>query len=70
LHTREYVSDFLNTNSILTGEQFGFRKNLNEKAIFSFREEILGVLNNEMHVRGIACDIFKAFDCVSNVFLL
>jgi hypothetical protein len=53
----EGVSDFLNLNSILAGEQFGFRKDLStDKALFSFTEEILSALNNKMHVGGISCD--------------
>jgi hypothetical protein len=67
------VSDFLNLNSILAGEQFGFRRNLStEKAIFSFTEEILGALNNNniMHVGGISCDLAKSFECVNHELLL
>jgi hypothetical protein len=42
------VSDFLKSNSILAGKQFGFRKNLStKKSIFRFTEEILGALNNK-----------------------
>jgi hypothetical protein len=65
------VSDFLNLNSILAGEQFGFRKNLStDKALFSFTEEILSALNNKMHVGGISCDLTKPHDCVNHELLL
>jgi hypothetical protein len=63
------VSDFLNSNSILAGVQFGFRKNLlTQKAIFSFTEEILSALNNEMHAGGISCDLTNAFYCVNHYY--
>jgi hypothetical protein len=63
------VNDFLNSNSILAGEQFGFKKNLStEKATFSFTE-ILGVLHNKMHVGGTSYDFTKAFDCVNELLL-
>jgi hypothetical protein len=65
------VSDFLNSNNILAGEQFGFRKNLStDKTLFSFTEEILNAHNNKMHVGGISCDLTKAFDCVNHELLL
>jgi hypothetical protein len=65
------VSDFLNFNNILAGEQFGFRKNLStNKALFSITEEILSALSNKMHVGGISCDLTKAFDCVNHELLL
>jgi hypothetical protein len=54
------VSNFLNSNSILACEQFGFRKNLStEEAISTFTEENLGALNNKMHVGGLSCDLTK-----------
>jgi hypothetical protein len=65
------ISDFLNLNNILVGEQFGFRKNLStNKALFSFTDKILSALNNKMHVGGISCDLTKAVDCVNHELLL
>jgi hypothetical protein len=67
----ERVNDFLNSNNILAGEQFGFRKNLStDKALFSFTNEILSGLDNKMHVAGISCDLAKASDCVNHELLL
>jgi hypothetical protein len=65
------VIDFLISNSILAGEQFGFRENLStENTKFSFTEEILGALSNRMHVGGISCNLTKAFECVNHELLL
>jgi hypothetical protein len=64
------VSDFLKSNSILAGKQFGFRKNLStKKSIFRFTEEILGALNNKMR-GGRICYLTKACDCVNHELLL
>jgi hypothetical protein len=50
---------------------FGFWENLStEKALFNFTEEILGTLNNKMHVGGVSCDLTTAFDCVNHELLL
>jgi hypothetical protein len=50
------VSDYLNLNNTLAGEQFGFRKNLSmAMALFYFTDEVLGALNDRMHVGRIPC---------------
>jgi hypothetical protein len=55
------VSNFLKSNNILAGEQFGFSKNLStEKVILSFTAEILGAFNSKMHAGGISCDLYKS----------
>jgi hypothetical protein len=52
------VIDFLNSNNILTEEQFGFRKGLStDKVLYKFLDEILCALNGKMHVDGIFCDL-------------
>jgi hypothetical protein len=65
------VIDFLNSNNILTEEQFGFRKGLStDKALYRFLDEILCALNDKMHVVGIFCDLAKAFDCVNHDIII
>jgi hypothetical protein len=65
------VTDFLNSNIILTEEQFGFRKSLsNNKALYKFTDEISCALSDTMHVCGIFCDLAKAFYCVNHDILL
>jgi hypothetical protein len=64
--TYKTVRDILNSNNIHAGEQFGFRKNLSTKALFSFTEKILSAPNNKMHVGIISCDHTKGFDCVNH----
>jgi hypothetical protein len=50
------LSDFLNSNSTRAGEQFGFKNNLlMVVALFCFTHELLGALNNKIHVRGMSC---------------
>jgi hypothetical protein len=61
----------LNINSILVGDQFGFRKNLStKKATYELTNVILSALNNKLNVAGICCDLVKAFDCVNHDILL
>jgi hypothetical protein len=63
--------DFLNSNSILTEEQFGFRKGLStDKAMYKSTDEILCALSDKMHVSGIFCDLAKALDCVNHDILV
>jgi hypothetical protein len=61
----------LNSNNILTEEQFGFRKGLStDKALYKFLDEILCALDDKMHVGGIFCDLAKALHCVKHDILL
>jgi hypothetical protein len=39
-------------------------------AAHTFTQEILTALNNKLKVRGIFCDLHKAFDCVNHNILL
>jgi hypothetical protein len=61
----------IETNNILTDEQFGFRTfSSTEKASHKLIDGILDTLNNKMMVGGIFCDSQKAFDCVNHSILL
>jgi hypothetical protein len=54
------VTDFLNSNNILTEEQCGLEKDLSAgKALYRFLDETVCALNNKMHVGGIFCDLAK-----------
>ena len=57
----------IETNNILTVEQFGFRTSSStEKASYKLTDDILNALNNRLMVGGIFCDVQKAFDCVNH----
>jgi hypothetical protein len=61
----------IETNNILTDEQFGFRTfSSTEKASHKLIDGILDTLNNKMMVEGIFYDLQKAFDCVNHSILL
>ena len=61
----------IETNNILTAEQFGFRAfSSTDKASYKLIDGILDALNNKMMVGGIFCDLQKAFDCVNHSTLL
>jgi hypothetical protein len=54
----------MHTNNILVPEQFDFRKGVStEDAAFKLTDNVLKSINQKMHVRGILCDLAKAFDC-------
>jgi hypothetical protein len=58
-------------NHILSNEQFGFRHALStENASYHLINNILTALNNKLLVRGIFCDLHKAFDSVNYDILL
>ena len=82
ISTNSYVKNFRNSNvqkleqhlesnNILTTEQFGFRKGVHtENAVFSLTNNIITSLNQRQKVGGIFCDLTKAFDCVNHTILL
>jgi hypothetical protein len=69
--THDRLLKHIETNNILTDEQFGFRTcSSTDKASYKLIDGILHALNNKMMVGGIFCDLQKAFDCVNHSILL
>jgi hypothetical protein len=65
------LSEYINNNNLLIGEQFGFRKGFaTEDAIFKLTHEVLNALNNGTKVCGIFCDLENAFDPVNHSLLI
>jgi hypothetical protein len=65
------LSSHLLNNKVLSLHQFGFREHLStNQAIFSLVNTILEALNKNHKVRGIFCDLHKAFDSVNHKILL
>ena len=63
--------EHFNTNNLLVGNQFGFRKGTaTEDAIFKLTNEILKALNNKTLAGSVFCDLEKAFDSVNHDILL
>jgi len=61
----------LNTNKLLVGNQFGFRKGVaTEDVIFKLTNGKLNALNNKAMAGSIFCDLEKAFDSVNHDILL
>jgi len=65
------LEQHLESNNILTTEQFGFRKGVYiENAVFSLTDNTITSLNQRQPVGGIFCDLTKAFDCFNHTILL
>ena len=62
---------FLETQNVLTHQQFGFRKNKNvADAIASYTQNIFNNLDRNEHPISMFCDLSKAFDRVNHKLLL
>ena len=65
------LTEYFNTNNLLVGNQFGFRKGTaTEDDIFKLTNEILKALNNKTLGGSNFCDLQKAFDSVNHDILL
>lgn len=63
--------NYLNEFSILSNDQFGFRKSKNTTdAIMNLIEHIYSELNCKKHTVGVSIDLRKAFDTVNHELLL
>jgi hypothetical protein len=57
--------------SIINPNQYGFQGNLStDNAIFTLLNETLIALKNKLKVKGLFCDVEKAFDCINHNILL
>ena len=65
------LSNFLETNNLLSPQQFGFRKSHSTvHPLTLFVNQISNALNKKTHAIAIFCDIKKAFDTVQHPILL
>jgi hypothetical protein len=67
----ERLLQHISVNNILVEEQFRVRPVTSaDKASYRLINEILNAMNERKVVRGIFCDLQKAFDCVNHNILL
>jgi hypothetical protein len=65
------LSQHLHTDNKLVTEQHGFQKAMStEIAAFRQTDNVLKSVNYKLHIRGILCELAKAFDCMSHEILL
>jgi len=67
----ERMAEYISYNSIMTDQQFGFRKGYStDEAIFKLVYEVLNALNDKSKVGSIFLDLEKAFDSVNHSLLI
>ena len=65
------LDNFLSANSVLTPNQFGFRRGHNvSHPLLLFNNKVFKALNNNNHVVAVLIDLKKAFDTVNHDILL
>jgi len=65
------ITEYLNTNNLLVGNRFGFRKGTaTEDVILKLMTETLKALINKTLAGGIFCNLEKAFDSINHDILL
>jgi hypothetical protein len=59
--------NYLLKHDILVKEQYGFREGLStDMATYALLNSVLTSLDKKYLIRGIFCDLQKAFDCVNH----
>ena len=67
----ERLNTYLESNSLLTKSQFGFRKGMStENALIDFTSYVYRSLDTKQHVAGVFLDFSKAFDTLDHNILI